>query len=76
MKECRKSQKGLNPAFLFWMILTPSAMRNGIALQYHFHSMNPNEVVNHAYNVLSYIYDNNNPIQNGDHIDGILDGVR
>ncbi len=43
-------------------------------LQYHFHSMNPNEVVNHAYNVLSYIYDNNNPIQNGDHIDGILDG--
>ncbi len=43
-------------------------------LQYHFHSINPNEAVNHAYNVLSYIFDNNNPIQNGDHIDGILDG--
>lgn len=43
-------------------------------LQYHFNGMDPNEVVNHAYNVLSYIYDNNNPIQNGDHIDGIVDG--
>lgn len=43
-------------------------------LQYHFHGMAPNEVVNHAYNVLSYIYDNNNPIKNGDHIDGLVDG--
>ena len=36
--------------------------------------MDPNEVVNHAYNVLSYIYDNNNLIKNGDHIDGLVDG--
>lgn len=43
-------------------------------LQYHFHDMDPNEVVNHAYNLLSYIYDNENPIKNGDHIDGIVDG--
>lgn len=43
-------------------------------LQYHFHGMDPNSVVNHAYNVLSYIYDNENPIKAGDHIDGILDG--
>ena len=43
-------------------------------LQYHFRGMDPNEVVNHAYNVLSYIYDNNNPIKNGDHIDGLVDG--
>lgn len=43
-------------------------------LQYHFHGMDPNEVVDHAYNVLSYIYDNNNPIKNGDHIDGLVDG--
>ena len=26
------------------------------------------------YHSVSYIYDNNNPIQNGDHIDGIVDG--
>lgn len=43
-------------------------------LQYHFHGLNPNHVVNHAYNVLSYIYDNNCPINSGDHIDGIKDG--
>lgn len=43
-------------------------------LQYHFRGMDPNEVVNHAYNVLQYIYDNNNPIKNGDHIDGLVDG--
>ena len=43
-------------------------------LQYHFHGMDPNEVVNHAYNVLSYIYDNDNPIKDGDHIDGLADG--
>lgn len=43
-------------------------------LQYHFHDMDPNVVVNHAYNVLSYIYDNANPIKNGDHLDGIADG--
>lgn len=44
-------------------------------LQYHFHGMDPNWVVNHAYNVLSYIYDNENPIESGDPIDGIVDGV-
>lgn len=43
-------------------------------LQYHFHNMDPNAVVNHAYNVLSYIFDNNNPIKPNDHIDGIKDG--
>lgn len=43
-------------------------------LQYHFHGMDPNSVVNHAYNVLSYIFDNENPLKGGDHIDGILDG--
>lgn len=44
-------------------------------LQYHFHGMEPNWVVNHAYNVLSYIYDNENPIESGDPIDGIVDGA-
>lgn len=43
-------------------------------LQYHFHDMDPNYVVNHAYNFLSYIFDNANPIKSGDHIDGILNG--
>ena len=43
-------------------------------LQYHFHGMNPNSVVNHAYNMLSYIFDNDNPIKSGDNIDGIKDG--
>lgn len=40
-------------------------------LQYHFHGMNPDAVVNHAYNLLSYIYENDNPIKSNDHIDGI-----
>ena len=43
-------------------------------LQYHFHGLNPNDVVNHAYNVLSYIYDNDNPIEDGNTIAGITDG--
>lgn len=44
-------------------------------LQYHFHGMNQDWVVNHAYNVLSYIFDNENPIESGDPIDGIVDGA-
>lgn len=43
-------------------------------LQYHFHDMDPNWIVNHAYNALSYIYDNNAPIKSGETIDGIVDG--
>ncbi len=43
-------------------------------LQYHFHGMDPNAVVNHAYNMLSYIFASNNPIKNNDTIDGIADG--
>ncbi len=43
-------------------------------LQYHFHDVDPNNIVNHAYNVLTYIYENENPINSGDHIDGIKDG--
>ncbi len=44
-------------------------------LQYHFHGMNPNWVVNHAYNAASYLLTNDNPIENGETIDGIRDGV-
>lgn len=43
-------------------------------IQYHFHGMDPNWVVNHAYNLLSYIYDNNAPINSGETVDGIENG--
>lgn len=43
-------------------------------LQYHFHGMNPDWVVNHAYNVLIYLLENDCPIENGDTIDGIMNG--
>lgn len=43
-------------------------------LQYHFHGMEPDWVVNHAYNIASYILKNDNPIENGDTIDGVSDG--
>ena len=44
-------------------------------VQYHFRNLDPNHVVNHAYNVASYIYDKNAPIENGETIDGIENGV-
>lgn len=43
-------------------------------LQYHFHGMDPNWVVNHAYNLLSYMYANDAPIKSGETVDGIVDG--
>lgn len=43
-------------------------------LQYHFHSMDPNWVVGHAYNMASYVLSNNRPIKEGDTIDGIAEG--
>ena len=43
-------------------------------LQYHFHDMNPNWIVNHAYNVASYIFGSEKIIGNGDYIDGIKEG--
>ncbi len=43
-------------------------------LQYHFHDMDPNWVVGHAYNMASYILTNHCPIKDGDTIDGVTDG--
>ena len=43
-------------------------------LQYHFHDMDPNWVVNHAYNVASYILANDNPIKDGETVDGVENG--
>lgn len=40
-------------------------------IQYHFHGIAPNLVMDHAYNILSYIYDNDCPIKSGDTVDGI-----
>ena len=43
-------------------------------LQYHFHSMDPNWVVMHAYNIAAYVLENCRPIKDGDTIDGVIDG--
>ena len=43
-------------------------------LQYHFHGLEPNLVVNHAYCIASYILNNDNPIKSGDTVDAIVDG--
>ncbi len=44
-------------------------------LQYHFHDIDPDNIVNHAYNVLLYIYKNDCPVENGDTIDGLKNGI-
>lgn len=44
-------------------------------LQYHFRGIDANEVIKHAYHLLYYIFDYENPIQNGDLVDGIRDGT-
>ena len=36
--------------------------------------MDPNWVVNHAYNLASYILDNDNPIEDGETVDGVENG--
>ena len=43
-------------------------------LQYHYHDLEPADVINHAYNILLYMFDNDNPIKDGDKIDGLLEG--
>ncbi len=43
-------------------------------VQYHFHGMEPNAVVNHAYDVLYYIYEHDNPIEDGNTMTGLKDG--
>ena len=44
-------------------------------LQYHFHDMDPNWVVNHACNVASCILENDCPIQSGETVDGVENGT-
>lgn len=42
-------------------------------LQYHFHDMDPNWVVRHAYSIASYCLENRRPIKDGDTVDGVAD---
>ena len=42
-------------------------------LQYHFHDMDPNWVVRHAYTIASYCLANSRPIKDGDTVDGVAD---
>ena len=43
-------------------------------LQYHFHGVDPNHVVFHAYNVLNYIFEHGNLIGDGETIAGLQNG--
>ena len=43
-------------------------------LQYHFHGVDPNSVVNHALNMITYMFDNDVEFKNNDKIDGVKDG--
>lgn len=43
-------------------------------LQYHFHGMDPNWVVGHAYSLASYLLHGEKPMEDGDSIDGITQG--
>ena len=43
-------------------------------LQYHFHGVDPNHVVFHAYNVLNYIIEHGNIIGDGETIAGLQNG--
>lgn len=51
-----------------WSWITISGMR------IHFHDLDPNWAVNHAYNVASYLLTSSNEIESGETIDGIKDG--
>ncbi len=44
-------------------------------VQYHFkNTVDPNWIVNHAYNLLTYIFDNDCPFQSGHTVDGVVNG--
>lgn len=43
-------------------------------MQYHFHGIDQNLVVRHAYSIALYMLNNENPIRSGDTVDGISNG--
>ena len=45
-------------------------------VQYHFHSVNPDDIVNHAYNTAIYQFENDAPIESGHTIEGLSEGSK
>ncbi|MDN4067782.1 DUF4261 domain-containing protein [Paenibacillus sp. FSL R5-0407] len=43
-------------------------------VQYHFHTLDPNEVSQHAFNVAAYLFEAEVPVSDGETIAGLLDG--
>ena len=43
-------------------------------IQYHFGGIDPAEIAYHAYIIASFIYNNNNPVNENDSVDGIKNG--
>jgi hypothetical protein len=43
-------------------------------VQYHFHGLDPNEIVHHAKNTAIYQFENNAPIDSGHTIEGVSPG--
>ena len=40
-------------------------------VQYYFHTLDPNIIIQHAYDIIMYQFENNTPIESGDIIEGI-----
>ena len=77
-EECRFLHFGINVRFFNIQgtndMLVDSLGLYAIGLpdvQYHFHELDPNAVVDHAYNVAAYIFTKNNPIQYDETIAGL-----
>ena len=45
-------------------------------IQYHFHDLNPNNIIQHAMNIAAYIFENGNIIKSNDEIESIFNGVK
>lgn len=43
-------------------------------VQYHFHTLDPNDVSRHAFNVAAYLFEAEVPVNDGETIAGLLDG--
>ncbi|MDF2660638.1 MAG: hypothetical protein K0Q94_3429 [Paenibacillus sp.] len=43
-------------------------------VQYHFHTLDPNDVSRHAFNVAAYVFEAEAPVQDGETIAGLRDG--
>ena len=43
-------------------------------VQYHFHGLDPNDVVDHAYRAVGYLFGHDAPVKPGETIGGLKDG--